>query len=112
MPLSWRSSPSKNAEREEAAATIRSVFNHRQWLQEGAAKGLGRQHKMSRTAAEWIPSRSGGDTIVEGEDDDAWEDASIIQQAAAPTIQLEATAKSPMGSQREVDEQRLVWGVQ
>ena len=100
------------AAREEAAASTRSVLNHRRWLQEGAAKGLGRQHKMSRTATGWIPSRIGRDTEVDEENDEAWEDASITQQAATPTHQVEGSAKSPMGSQREVDEQRQAWGVQ
>ena len=67
---------------------------------------------MSRTANGWIPSRQGCDTAVDGEDDEAWGDVSITQQAASPTQEVVGTARSPIGTQREVDEQRLAWGLQ
>lgn len=95
------------AEREEAAAPIRSILNHRQWLKEGAASGLGRQHRMSRTENGWIPSRQGCGTPVDGEDDEAW-----FQQAASPMQEVVGIARSPMGTQREGDEQRLNWCLQ
>lgn len=70
------------AEKEEAVASTRSIPNHRQWPKEGVENGLGRQHKMSRTANGWIPCQQGCDTADGGEDDEAWDDVSITQQAA------------------------------
>ena len=47
---------------DEMVRTLESEINARSraewesWLGEGPAKGLSRQHKMSRTATGWIPS--------------------------------------------------------
>jgi hypothetical protein len=40
------------------------------WLQEGPAKGLGRQHKMSRVAHGWIPSKVGDASQSDSCDDE------------------------------------------
>ena len=43
-----------------------SQRNWQSWLREGPAKGLGRQHKVSRVAGGWVPSAIG--VVMEGPD--------------------------------------------
>ena len=46
----------ENAETQAERASTARFYN---WLHEGPAAGLGRQHKLSRVAIGWITSRSG-----------------------------------------------------
>ena len=59
----------RKADAMEAAASKRAFKRHAAWLQEGPAKGLGRQHKLSRTATGWIPNKSVTE-LPNGEEDD------------------------------------------
>ena len=53
------------AKENDARQSTRRWLN---WLREGPAAGLGRQHHMSRVAGGWIPSRVAMVKVV----DDAW----------------------------------------
>ena len=46
----------KQAEKEEEAARVAATIKFADWLQEGPAKGLRRQHRFSRTADGWCES--------------------------------------------------------
>lgn len=96
---------------EEKAATARSFRRHVKWLQSDPANGLGRQHKMTRTAVGWIPSRQGIDGETYEDVGDHWSDVALAEQASLMTDCSKAAANTPMGAMGEADEQRTAWGV-
>ena len=67
---------------------------------------------MSRTATGWIPSRSGKDTAIGQEAEDDCEESPELELATTPTTLIGDSPPTPMGSQREADEQRMAWGQQ
>ena len=83
------------------------------WLQEGPAKGLGRQHMMSRVASGWIPSREckASDPIFDSRDDD--EQLHIINDVEGVTEEdVEAASQLtwvPLNSQQAVDVAASEW---
>lgn len=101
-----------NRVREETAASVRSFQLHRAWLQEGPARGLGRQHRMTKVATGWIPSRSAQETRVGDIDEDTWDDTELLEQSGQETVVISNSPASPMGSQAEADEQRMGCGAQ
>ena len=49
----------KEADYADAKASRLATAKFTQWLQEGPAQGLKRQHLYSRVATGWIPSKTG-----------------------------------------------------
>ena len=48
----------KMADRMGVDAAARAQAKFAKWVQEGPAKGLGRQHKLSRIANGWVPNQT------------------------------------------------------
>ena len=105
----------KFAERAEEQAHHAASARFLDWLNEGPAAGLGQQHKLSRTATGWIPSRCGDD---EGDpdkssidrDDESVESLSAEQLQQAITRQTEST--TPLTAQGTVNVEAKEWGEQ
>ena len=94
----------------EAAAATRAFKKHMAWLQEGPSNGIGRQHKLSRTATRWIPNR-----LAPVDDENVYDDVEgLTAEEQAQLMHAAPPADgpcSPMGSHREADEQRTAWGI-
>ena len=75
------------------------------WLQEGPARGLGRQHKMSRTAQGWIPSTEHlVDDASPGADDEV--PAELMHSGPCPwskPIEVTSGNTCPNSLQQEAD---------
>ena len=82
------------------------------WLQEGPSSGLGRQHKLSRTSAGWVPAKLGVTNECDSEDDD--DDCVIIDDVHGLTEQevcrAGATELVPLNAQQAVDYEAEGWG--
>jgi len=80
------------------------------WLQEGPAKGLKRQHLLSRTAAGWTPSREGAEpeTVINEFD----EVDGISLDELKRTLQPNSNASTPLASQSSANAERADWGEQ
>ncbi len=70
----------KQADREEAAASKAVTLKWVSWLHEGPAAGLGRQHRMSKVAQGWAPTATACGRASEMPD---LEDLSLITSDAA-----------------------------
>ena len=87
----------KFAEAAEAEADRASTARFLSWLHEAPAAGLGRQHKLSRVATGWIPSRTGEEPDNRNEDHDQNDDDEVAnglspqQLAEAITTQNAST---------------------
>ena len=97
----------------EAEQRARTASNHdltsrrrswRTWLQEGPAKGLGRQHRMSRTVGGWVPSPVGR-AATAGEIDD---DFAAVVGGDVDLNDGELT-EMPLHAQHEVDSEAMTW---
>ena len=104
----------KFAERAEDQANRAANMRFLDWLNEGPASGLGKQHKLSRTATGWIPSRCGEEYDKPEEQEDRHDDEMIdglsaeqLQQAIAK--QSEST--TPLSAQGTVSLEANEWGV-
>ena len=106
----------KIAERAESQADNASTAQFLSWLHEGPATGPGRQHKLSRVATGWIPSRVGD----EAEQDDAhigWDhDDEVMNglsaEQVAEAIPAQGANTTPLTAQQTVDLEAKEWGTQ
>ena len=82
------------------------------WLHEGPAKGLGRQHRMSRIATGWIPARKARVELVDGEQD-VDDDVQIVDDTEGvredDLFNAEVPSLVPLGSQQTVDVEAEAW---
>ena len=74
------------------------------WLQEGPAKGLGRQPRMSRIVGGWVPSPVGRATLA-GEIDE--ESPEITLQGSE--MNVDELSEMPLHSQQEVEQEAKSW---
>ena len=96
------------AANEKAARLAAARFT--QWLQEGQASGLRRQHQLSRTATGWIASKAGqaGKTGVNERDELDGVSADELRDATLPT----EDGLSPLAAQRLANSEKDDWSKQ
>ena len=83
----------------------------RNWLHEGPAKGLGRQHKLSRTSCGWVPSSIGPASDQTCEDDNSIELVDDVEGLTeADVSRAGVTDVQPLNKQQEVEAEALKWG--
>ena len=101
----------KQAEREEEAARVAATVKFADWLQEGPAKGLRRQHRFSRTADGWCESMmADGDGSSTNDRDDL--DGLSEQQLAPVKCVGKDASQSPAEAQQEANKAAKDWGKQ
>ena len=97
-----------------ACAVERSRADWTSWLHEGPARGLGRQHKMSRTAQGWIPSAEHQvDASSAGDEEEVA--AVLMHNGPCPwgkPIHITTGATCPNSLQQEADAEADQWGNQ
>jgi hypothetical protein len=99
----------------EAQADAAATANFRSWLNDGPARGLGRQHKFSRTRVGWIPSPTFKDESDHGGDDDeAFDDGMSLEVMRSCKIVGEGSSGcvGPMSEQQLVEMEAVEWGKQ
>ena len=110
-PSALPSTQTKIALNAELHAERASAARFHNWLHKGLAVGLGRQHKLSRRATEWIPNNSVAEHPPNEED--GVQGLTVEEQALLMRcVSDQGTPTAPMGAQREADEQRELWGEQ
>lgn len=77
------------------------------WLNEGPASGLGRQHKMSRCATGWIPSKVVKTCVVEEDDSGLVDDTEGIEDDRLENGQFSVV--TPLDRQQTVDAEAASW---
>ena len=98
----WAVADTQDTLAEEAAAE-RSRVKWTEWLHDGPGKGLGRQHRMSRTATGWIPSPTAAVDDDYGDDDP---EAELVAEACGQA----PVAAVPLHAQQAADAQGIAWG--
>ena len=78
------------------------------WLREGPAAGLGRQHHMSRVAGGWIPSRVAMVKVV----DQSWQQdlEDLPDEYAAQQANITSTVAFPLDKHQTVELEADEWG--
>lgn len=92
----------------ERAAGIAGAQAFTNWLHEGSANGLKRQHLLTRTATGWIPTKVDSAETTSNEDPDELEGLSAAELAAVRGVP--DSAPSPLGAQQTANAERVVWG--
>jgi len=87
-------------------ATMRA--NYQDYLNGGPALGLGRQHRMSRTAVGWIPTKVGSSKLLVIDDLDDTDGLSAEDMAAV--LRHDCSVLSPLDAQQEAEDQADKWG--
>ena len=82
--------------------------NYQDYLNGGPALGLGRQHRMSRTAVGWIPTKVGSSKLLMVDDLDDTDGLSAEDMVAV--LRHECSLQSPLDAQQEAEEQAENWG--
>ncbi|HUU62073.1 MAG TPA: reverse transcriptase domain-containing protein, partial [Acidimicrobiia bacterium] len=95
------------ADKAEAAADIKAAKAWHDWLHEGPAAGLGRQHKMSRSATGWIPTQTAVPTTDRGE---GWEDTDGISAFDLRETCRGGTAEVPLDALMVAEHEAAKWG--
>ena len=90
---------------QRANATIRS--NYQDYLNGGPALGLGRQHRMSRTAVAWTSTKVGTSKLLIIDDLDDVDGLSADDMAAV--LRHECSIRSPLDAQQEAEDQADKW---
>jgi len=100
----------KEADHSDAKASRLATAKFTDWLQEGPAQGLKRQHLFSRVATGWIPSKTGHQPTTNLSELDDLEGLSPqqLQTALAPAPE----ADTPLGAQHLANAERADWAVQ
>ena len=106
----------KIAANAEAQADHASTSTFLNWLHEGPAAGLGRQHKLSRVATGWIPSRVGDipedrDELGDPENEDEIANGLSAEQLAE-AITTQNANTTPLSAQQTVSLEAKEWGQQ
>ena len=99
-----------NAEREERAAQQSALIKWTQWIHEGPADGLRRQHRFSRNAKGWTPTAksSGVDAGIDVEDE--VEGMQGVSLEDLNQMRFENTCKgTPATAQQEADDEAECW---
>ena len=92
------------ADRRHASASWHS------WLQEGPSAGLARQHRMSRTAAGWVPSVTAVSRESNSESCDlALEESDDVDVESAEEAALQGNVEVPLDGQQTADEEAAKW---
>ena len=86
---------------QRANATIRS--NYQDYLNVAPALGLGRQHRMSRTAVGWTSTKVGTSKLLIIDDLDDVDGLSADDMAAV--LRHECSIRSPLDAQQEAEDQ-------
>ena len=106
----------KIAEAAEAQADHASTARFLNWLHEGPAAGLGRQHKLSRVATGWIAARTGNDHDEQDGDEDQSDDVEVANgvssQQLAEAITVQNANTTPLSAQQTVNIEAKEWGAQ
>ncbi len=92
----------------EAASTARVAW--RKWLTEGPCKGLGRQHRMSRTALGWQPAQLAAPESVCLSEADALDELDETQLEVIH--ELPQDTPLPLNVQQTVDREAGVWAAE
>jgi len=100
----------RSAEHADGRAAAIAAKRFADWLQEGPAQGLKRQHLLSRAAAGWTPSREDAEpeTVINEYD----EVDGISLQELKRTLQPSCNASTPLASQSSANAERSGWGEQ
>ena len=99
--------PTKQAEKEEAAAQLANIQSYKLWIVGGAADGLKRQRQFTRNATGWTDTALGkGNHNEVGEQDDL--DGLSEEQIEAIRTKVGDTT-SPVDVQTEVNDQAAAW---
>ena len=100
----------KEADHSDAKASRLATAKFTDWLHEGPAQGLKRQHLFSRVATGWIPSKTGHQPTTNLSELDDLEGLSPqqLQTALAPAPE----ADTPLGAQHLANAERADWAVQ
>ncbi len=77
--------------------------NYQDYLNGGPALGVGRQHRMSRTAVGWIPTNVGSSKLLMVDDLDDTDGLSAEDLAAI--LRHECSMQSPLDAQQEAEDQ-------
>ena len=97
-------------------AAVESTKRYREWLQQGPAKGLSRQHAASKCRGQWVPGKMVKERTMQ---DDGiahvlgqWEgeeEVTGLEQLVATIQKREEGDMIPASAQQEVDEEGLRW---
>ena len=94
----------------DSRAANRSAKHFTEWLREGPAAGLKRQHLFIRTATGWTDSKVGNESTPVTSELDDLEGLSPeqLQAACSPTT----SAQTPLGAQHLANAELADWGIQ
>jgi hypothetical protein len=96
------------AEAAERTASVRASEAFAEWLQDGAAGGLKRQHLLTRTATGWIPTRVAkeeANVALEAEELDGLSPAQLAEVTRMPD-----GCATPLCAQQQANAERITWG--
>ena len=97
----------KETERAEARAVAMVAKKFAEWIQEGPAQGLKRQHLLSRTASGWTPGRQGAEPDADINEFGGLDglNAQELKQSLQPSL----CSDSPLASQKSANAERGEW---
>ena len=109
----FRDAARKEAEKQERAAQYASYKKWDKWIHEGAAGGLRRQHRFSRVANGWAPTkRSTGKTFETAEEDEIDELEGLSRENIDALRFEQGQEGTPATAQQEADDQATKWSEQ
>lgn len=98
------------ARRTDTSAAIASARRFEEWIADGRANELKRQHLLSRTATGWIPDKAGQPEAVQTSELDDLEGISREQLRSA--LLHCPGSSSPLAAQDAANSERTAWGIQ
>ena len=108
--VAFKAVTTSNAEKEERAAQHASLMKWTQWIHEGPADGLRRQHRFSRTVKGWTATAKSTGIIAGIDQTDELEYLEGVGIDELNQIRLDQTiAGTPSTAQQEADDDAEAW---
>jgi len=96
--------------RADLSAATASAKRFEEWIADGRANGLKRQHLLSRIATGWIPDKCGPREEVHTSELDDLE--GISQEQLRLAVEYSPSIDSPLAAQDAANSERMAWGSQ
>ena len=108
--VAFKKAATKNAETEAKAAQHASLMKWTQWIHEGPADGLRRQHRFTRTVKGWTATAKSTGVIAGIDQADELEDLEGVDVDVLNQIRFgQAIADTPATAQQEADDEAEAW---
>ena len=103
----------RNAEAEEKAAQRAALCKWTNWLHDGPADGLRRQHQFSRGTQGWVPTKPSSKQVQPIDVNDELDDVDGLSMDELNSLKSEqAEGNPPASAQQQADDEAAAWNKQ